>query len=372
MIFLLFQELLIELFLTLPLFSIISQCEKRFLVHCKQPMAYGKIYRIMSGLLLFLSIHKCLPRTTIKTEDHEIIRIVFYLLRNGFIIMGIHLGQAFCPVAITGSIATGKSTVVESFLKMNVDSLSKNSTIYKGSNMKKRKLFRIIDADKIGHDILLSPTQLSKESSSHIDNRLVHPNDSIYTKILNTFGDKQIDNKNILNESNEIDRRKLGDIIFQDRAKRQMLNRITHPQIIRILVQQLFIGTYLRKELWIFADVPLLYESSYLRYLFSCIIVVACSADRQYERLRKRNPDLTETQCRQRIASQIPIDQKVAQADIVIWNNGTYDELSTAIQQALNELQRRMQYGQLSWLQYYILILVVGFLSYPIVTEYVH
>jgi dephospho-CoA kinase len=196
-----------------------------------------------------------------------------------------------------------------------------------------------------------------------MDDRLVNIKDSVYTKILNKFGDKEIDNKNILNEDNEIDRRKLGDIIFQDRIKRKMLNRITHPQIIRILIQQLFVGTYLRHELWVCADVPLLYESSYTRYLFCCIIVVACSPDLQFERLRKRNPDLTETQCRQRIASQIPIEQKVSRADVVIWNNGTYDDLTTAIKEATNELQRRMQHGQFSWLQYFVLV-VIGLFSY--------
>jgi dephospho-CoA kinase len=312
-----------------------------------------------------MTIQKCVSRaiTDINTEENEIsIDIVRQLLRYCVILVGIHLGQAFCPVAITGSIATGKSTVVETIIKMNVDSLTGNATTKTGSNM----LFRIIDTDKIGHDILLSPTKLS--SSPTEEDRLVHPTDSVFTKIVNTFGDKQIDDKNILNESNEIDRRKLGDIIFQDRSKRKMLNRITHPQIVRIMIQQLFIGTYLRKETWICADVPLLYESGYLKYLFCCIIVVACSPDQQYERLRKRNPDLTELQCRQRMASQIPIEQKVSYADIVIWNNGTYDDLSITIQQSMNELQRRMQHGQFSWLQYYVLV-ALGLFLFPLLNN---
>ena len=362
---LLFQESIIEIFLILPLVSIGSQCERRYLVHCKKPIAYCKLYRILILVLVFMFIHKYFPRTKSKAEDHEIIRIVFNLMRYSCIILAVHLGQAFCPIAITGSIATGKSTVVESFLKICVDdSLTNAATSIKtDSTNKKKKIFRIIDTDKIGHDILLSPAQLSLAPSPAIKDRLVNANDSVYTKIVNTFGDKQNQNKNILNESNEIDRRKLGDIIFQDRFKRQRLNRITHPQIVRCLVQQLFIGSYMWKELWICADVPLLYDSSYLRYLFNCIIVVACSPDQQYERLRKRNPDLTETQCRQRIASQISIEQKVSRADIVIWNNGTYDDLSRTIQLAINELQRRMRHGLFSWLQYYVFV-IAGFIFF--------
>ena len=350
------QELVICVFLILPIFLISSQCEKRFLVHCKQPLAYCKIFRIICLILVFLSICTFIPITRGHHEEHEILQTILIVLRFAFILQGIHLGQAYCPIAITGSIATGKSTVVKSLLETDADGLTTIERTDTTSVIKKTKMFWIIDTDKIGHDILLSPSRLSLESSSLNDDRLVHANDSIYTRIVNTFGDKHIANKNILNEDNEIDRRKLGDIIFQDRTKRQMLNRITHPQIIRILIQQLLIGTYLRKESGICADVPLLYESSYIRYLFGCIIVVACSPDLQYERLRKRNPDLTETQCRQRIASQIPIEQKASRADIVIWNNGTYDDLVGSVHQSVNELQRRMQHGQFSWLQYYVLV----------------
>jgi dephospho-CoA kinase len=356
--------------LIFPIVLIGSQCEKRYLVRFKQPLkAYCKVYRIVNLILLFMYIRTCVPRTRGYNEDNKTIQLFLNELRYIFILLGIHLGQAYCPIAITGSIATGKSTVVKSLLEKYAASTTTKATTNRNTApvTTGRKMFRIIDTDKIAHDILLSPSRLSSASSSLDDDRVVHTNDSIYTKILNTFGDKQVDNKNILNEDNEIDRRKLGDVIFQDRTKRHMLNRIAHPQIIRILIQQLFIGTYLRKELWICADVPLLYETTgkYTRYLFGCVVVVACSPDVQYERLRKRNPDLTETQCRQRIASQMPIDQKASRADIVIWNDGSYDDLSMSIQGAINELRQRMEHGQFSWLQYYILV-AVGLFSYPI------
>ena len=354
MISVLFQELGIGICLTLPIVWIGSHCEKRYLVGCKRPIPYCQGYRIVCLLLLFTSIHLILPKSTSQTEDIEIVHIICSVLRYGFIICGIHLGQAYCPIAITGSIATGKSTVVQILLEKYVDHLTMTNM---ASTIPKQRMFRIIDTDKIGHDILLSPSRLSLALSSLADNRLVHSKDSVYNKIIKTFGDQQNANK-------------LGDIIFQDRSKRQMLNRITHPQIIRILIQQLLIGSYLRKELWICADVPLLFESSYTRYLFGCIVVVACAPDLQYERLRKRNLDLTETQCRQRIASQIPIEQKVARADIVIWNNGTYDDLAISIDEATNELQRRMQLGQFSWILYFVMVTVGLFLYVSFIMYY--
>jgi hypothetical protein len=118
-----FQELMIGIFLTLPIVFIGSQFEKRYLVQCKQPIYYCRGYRILCLLLLFASIHRCLPRSISKAEGHDTFYILFDVLRYSFIVLGIHLGQVFCPIAITGSIATGKSTVVQILLEKNVNTL---------------------------------------------------------------------------------------------------------------------------------------------------------------------------------------------------------------------------------------------------------
>jgi hypothetical protein len=69
------------------------------------------------------------------------------------------------------------------------------------------------------------------------------------------------------------------------------------------------------------ADVPLLFESGSCG-LFGITIMVACHPEQRLERLRKRNPDLTEQQCRDRIQSQRSIEAKVAMADVVIGIRG--------------------------------------------------
>jgi len=61
--------------------------------------------------------------------------------------------------------------------------------------------------------------------------------------------------------------------------------------------------------------------------------VVACNPTLQLERLHSRNPDLTIEQCQQRIASQIPIEEKARKADMVIWNDGSLKSLKSQVRQ---------------------------------------
>ncbi|MFM1539163.1 dephospho-CoA kinase, partial [Helcococcus bovis] len=88
-------------------------------------------------------------------------------------------------IGITGSIATGKSTV---------------------SNILKNKGYTVLDLDKIAHELM-------KKCEKN------------YINILSYFGDE------ILDEDGEIDRKKLGNIVFNDEKKLKKLNNLTHPNI---------------------------------------------------------------------------------------------------------------------------------------------
>lgn len=232
--------------------------------------------------------------------------------------LGCYIGESFQPVALTGSIATGKSTVVR---------LLQNH--------------KIIDSDSIGHEILLPPDRITDAHS-------VSPSDSVYFQVLQQFGDDSLQNKNILDDDGLVDRRKLGAVIFQDRTLRRKLNAITHPRIIWSLLKQLVAGLYWERRDIVLADVPLLFESGKLRWLFALTTVVSCTADQQYQRLRTRNRDLSDQQCRDRIASQIPIDRKVHMADLCIDNTGTVNDLKAAVASTETELRRRLRCGGLS------------------------
>lgn len=219
----------------------------------------------------------------------------------------------------------------------------------------RRGTFRIVDTDRIGHDILLSPRRLTNNRGGDEGPYSVAPGESVFPDILKLFGDAAVDNKNILTDEGQIDRRKLGEIIFQDNGKRRLLNRITHPRIIRVMLKQIASGTYFGKESVVCADVPLLFESGLLRWLFALTIVVACDSDLQFERLRNRNLDLSSQQCRDRIASQMPIREKVTLADIVIWNNRNLDDLSEEVERVRTEIVDRLHDGPISLLNFVVI-----------------
>jgi dephospho-CoA kinase len=244
------------------------------------------------------------------------------------LLTGVIVGTACQPVGLTGGIATGKSTV-SSLLSSRDDETD----------------FVIIDVDGIAHDILL-PEKLG--------------GDSVYHRLVMEFGPGILEESDKEKTTPSIDRRKLGDIVFRDRQARKKLNSITHPKIIKIMLRRLLVeGLNLNqgaaKRRVVCADIPLLFEGGILmRLLFGTIIVVTCKPELQLERLHKRNSDLTMEQCRQRIASQIPVEEKARRAHKVIRNDGDLEELKSQVLRVKEEVARAVigeQRGlELSWL----------------------
>jgi dephospho-CoA kinase len=279
-------------------------------------------------------------------------------IRLACIILGVYLGESWKPIALTGGIATGKSTVASLLSSQDEGGTdqfsstggSKVATANSQSAMKQSeaKSVLIVDSDMIAHDILLPPWVLENEPGHSIQ-----PKDSIYHQILQTFGDKQQQNANILadDQSKHIDRRKLGAIVFPDAHKRRALNKLTHPRIVSTLLKQIAHGLYRSSYDVICADIPLLYESGYLPYLFVLNLCVACDPDVQLERLMKRNTDLTEQQCRDRIASQMSLERKKKMAHIVIENDGGEDELRDKVASVRADVAKRLNRGKISLAQ---------------------
>jgi hypothetical protein len=81
----------------------------------------------------------------------------------------------------------------------------------------------------------------------------------------------------------------------------------------------------------------------------------------QFKRLRKRNPELSESECRDRIQSQLPLDQKIHMADLVIWNNGDVEALALQVEAVRRDVMGRVYGVGMSLLQ--MLLLVGGSLS---------
>jgi dephospho-CoA kinase len=180
-------------------------------------------------------------------------------------------------IGLTGGIASGKSTVSTMFKEMNIP---------------------VVDAD--------------------VEARLaVMKGEAAYFQIIDTFG------KDILLEDGEIDRQKLGSIIFHQEEKRKLLNEIVHPEVRKRMMGQVE-EAQLNGEEVIVLDIPLLFESK-LTYMAEKTILVYVDYDIQLERLMKRNSLLIDD-AKARIQSQMPLNEKMKLADAVINNNGSIEE----------------------------------------------
>jgi dephospho-CoA kinase len=189
-------------------------------------------------------------------------------------------------IGLTGGIASGKSTV---------------------SNMLKEMNITVIDAD--------------------VEARLaVIKGEPAYKKIIAEFGD------GILLENGEIDRQKLGAIIFHQADKRKRLNEITHPEVRRRMLEQVETAKRNNEEV-VVLDIPLLFESK-LTAMVEKTILVYVDSDIQLQRLVARNK-LSIADAQARINSQMPLSEKIKLADGVIQNNGSLDETKQQLLQIL-------------------------------------
>ncbi|PLR77772.1 dephospho-CoA kinase [Bacillus sp. V3-13] len=187
---------------------------------------------------------------------------------------------------LTGGIASGKSTV---------------------ANMLKEMGITVIDADAEAR-------------------AAVQRGERAYTEIVDYFG------TDILAADLEIDRGKLGTIIFNDEEKRLVLNRIVHPAVReRMAVKRE--KALANGEQLIVMDIPLLFESK-LTNLVDRVLLVYTDPDVQLARLMKRN-FFSEQEALARIHAQMPLKEKVNLADAVINNNGTIEETRKQLMQIL-------------------------------------
>lgn len=192
-------------------------------------------------------------------------------------------------IGLTGSIACGKSTV---------------------SRMLAERGARIIDADVIAREV-------------------VRPGEAAWSLIVEHFG------QDLLLADRQIDRMKLGQIVFADEEARRTLNSIVHPAV-RGRMRELADEAEREGVRLIVLDIPLLFESG-LEHMVEHIVVVSCTEEQQLARLMKRN-GFSDEDARRRIASQMPIAEKVAQAHDVIDNSGTLTETECQVDELVDRL----------------------------------
>src|SRR5881409_3764890 len=123
----------------------------------------------------------------------------------------------------------------------------------------------------------------------------------------------------IFSSDEALNRAKLRAIIFGDATRKRALERILHPRIRRQWRTEA--KRHRNSPEFFFADIPLLYETGG-DTLCDRVVVVACSYKVQLARLTQRM-SLKQLEAEQMIKSQMPLEEKIARADHVIWNDGS-------------------------------------------------
>jgi len=148
-----------------------------------------------------------------------------------------------------------------------------------------------------------------------IARQLVEPGQPALVEIQNLFG------QNLVNPEGKLRRDELARIVFADPVARQKLEGILHPRIREAWSQQI---EALRRENHALALVviPLLFETR-AESSFEKIVCVACSPLTQHQRLLERG--WSADQIQQRVAAQLPVEQKIARSNFVLWTEGLLD-----------------------------------------------
>lgn len=186
-------------------------------------------------------------------------------------------------IGLTGGIGTGKSEVARILSELGA---------------------AVIDADKVGHKVYAPRTEVRHE-------------------VLLTFGSQ------VLKADGEVDRDKLGSIVFEDREKMARLNAITHPAIVKRIKGRLRKLEGQGTEA-VVIEAILLVESP-LAGLVDEVWMTLAPEEQVVERLARRS-GLTPLEVRQRIGMQPPFSTKARSADVVIENRGDLEELKNEVE----------------------------------------
>lgn len=192
-------------------------------------------------------------------------------------------------IGLTGGIASGKSTV---------------------SRILRSKGFKVVDADLLAREAVQVGTPALEE-------------------IRQAFG------PGVITSAGELDRKRIGEIVFADATKRERLEAIIHPRV-RELAAKKRAELKASGETIAFYDVPLLYEKN-MESMFDKVVVVLAERSTQLSRLMKRD-GLTVEEAERRVLSQMPIGEKAKRATAVIRNEGDPSQLEHEIDTCLKVL----------------------------------
>ena len=192
-------------------------------------------------------------------------------------------------VGLTGGIATGKSYVLERFRRLGAACL---------------------DADGLAHGVMAAGTEASQAIAAR-------------------FG------ADMLDRAGAVDRKRLGPVVFADPEARRDLEAIVHPAVRRAIAAGLRAFELMGSRVAI-VDIPLLYETKG-ETRFTRVIATVCAPETQVARLIARG--LSEAEARQRLAAQLPAEEKAVRADFVIRTDGSFDETDGQVAEIWRQLE---------------------------------
>lgn len=194
-------------------------------------------------------------------------------------------------LGLTGGIASGKSAVAAMLRELG---------------------FAVLDADSLAH-------------------KLVEPGQAAYDEVLSEFGSAITDGQG------RVDRAKLGALVFADRAKLDRLNAIVHPRVGEAVLRQFAEWQSEGTRDAAFVEAALLIESGIHQNLDG-LVVAWCRPEQQLERLAARG--LSEEEARRRIATQMPVGEKLRYATEKIDCSGSLEQTREQVQSLAAKLHR--------------------------------
>lgn len=177
-------------------------------------------------------------------------------------------------IGLTGGIACGKSTLAEGL---------------------RARGWHVIDTDRIAHQVM-------------------QPGEEAYKNVVDAFG------SSVLQPDQSIDRKVLGRLVFADPLLRAKLNEITHPAIRSVWQREREERARTNPTHSLAVMIPLLFECE-LEPMFSAVWCVGASRVTQMNRLKARG--LSESDAALRLASQMPVAEKMARSTVAFWGEGT-------------------------------------------------
>ena len=192
-------------------------------------------------------------------------------------------------IGLTGGIGSGKSTVAGFLAELGAV---------------------VIDADKVGH-------------------RAFQPDTELWREVVAAFG------REILTPTGEIDRQKLGKIVFRNPDSLKRLNEIMHPRMYEIVKAE--IEEHRRRGVKVVVlEATLLLEAGWTPLVDEIWVTVA-SEPAIIERLKKKN-GMSRQQALSRISAQLSLEEKIKQADVVIDTDCSLDDLKTKVRKLWQKL----------------------------------